>query len=147
MPSSPWQVASTACRRERCCHGLRLRRPELIASIMTTLQKVTASLALTLSLSTALFAAEKTAPPAPTSAKLKPYTLKTCVVSDEELGAMGDPVLYKYKGREIKFCCKGCQKDFDKDPAKFTKKLETAEKKAAPAKPASGSPDHNAHSH
>jgi hypothetical protein len=25
-------------------------------------------------------------------------------------------------------CCKDCRKDFDKDPAKYIKKLETAEK-------------------
>ena len=49
--------------------------------------------------------------------KLKPYTLKTCVVSGDKLGEMGDPFVYTYKDREIKFCCKGCLKDFNKDPA------------------------------
>jgi hypothetical protein len=64
--------------------------------------------------------------------QLKPYPLTTCVVSGEKLGgAMGGPVLYQYQGREIKFCCKDCRKDFDKDPAKFIKKLEAAEAKAA----------------
>ena len=62
---------------------------------------------------------------------LKPYPLKTCVVSGEKLGGdMGEPVHYSYKGREIKFCCKDCQKDFDKDPAKYVKKLEKAEAEA-----------------
>ena len=67
--------------------------------------------------------------------KLIPYPLKTCVVSGEKLGGdMGGPVLYSYKGREIKFCCKDCRKDFDKDPAKYVKKLEEAEAKAKAGK-------------
>jgi YHS domain-containing protein len=62
--------------------------------------------------------------------KPKPYTLKTCIVTDEKLGEMGDPYVYVYKGRELKFCCKGCLKDFNKEPAKYIKKLEEAEAKA-----------------
>jgi YHS domain-containing protein len=63
-------------------------------------------------------------------AKLKPYPLATCVVSGEKLGEMGKPVPYEYKGREIKFCCKDCIKDFNKDPDKYVKKLDEAEAKA-----------------
>ena len=62
--------------------------------------------------------------------KLKPYTLKTCVVSGDKLGEMGDPFVYEYKGRQIKFCCKGCLKDFNKNPDKYIKKIEEAEAKA-----------------
>ena len=62
-------------------------------------------------------------------AKLKPYPLETCVVSNEKLGEMGKPYAYEYKDREIKFCCKNCVKDFKKDPAKYVKKLEEAEAK------------------
>jgi len=62
--------------------------------------------------------------------KLKPYTLKTCVVSGEKLGEMGDPFVYAYEGREIKFCCKGCLKDFNKEPDKYIKMIEEAEAKA-----------------
>ena len=62
--------------------------------------------------------------------KLKPYPLDTCAVSGEKLGEMGKPVVYEYKDREIKFCCKDCIKDFKKDPAKYVKKLEEAEAKA-----------------
>jgi hypothetical protein len=62
--------------------------------------------------------------------EVKPYPLKTCVVSDGKLGEMGDPYVFTYKGREIKLCCKGCLKAFDKDPAKYIKKIEEAEKKA-----------------
>jgi len=62
--------------------------------------------------------------------KLKPYTLETCVVSGDKLGEMGKPFVYEYKGREIKFCCKNCLKDFNKEPAKYVKKIEEAEAKA-----------------
>ncbi len=62
--------------------------------------------------------------------KVKPYTLKTCSVSDEKLGEMGDPYVFNYEGREIKLCCKNCKKDFDKDSAKFIKKIDKAEKAA-----------------
>lgn len=60
---------------------------------------------------------------------VKPYPLDTCIVSDEKLGAMGEPVSFVYQGQEIKLCCKGCRKDFDKEPAKYLKKLEKAAKK------------------
>jgi len=62
--------------------------------------------------------------------KLKPYPLDTCVVSGEKLGEMGKPYVFEYKDREIKFCCKGCVKDFKKDSEKYVKKLEEAEAKA-----------------
>ena len=67
--------------------------------------------------------------------KLKPYTLKTCVVSGDKLGEMGDPYVYEYKGREIKFCCKGCLKDFNKEPDKYIKKIEEQEAKAKKTAP------------
>jgi YHS domain-containing protein len=66
--------------------------------------------------------------------KLKPYPLKTCIISGDKLGEMGDPYVYEYKGREIKFCCKSCVKDFKKDPEKYLKKIDeqaAKEKKAA----------------
>ena len=66
--------------------------------------------------------------------KPKPYLLKTCVVSDEKLGGMGDAYVFVHEGREIKLCCKSCLKDFKKDPAKYIKKIEEAEAKAKKAK-------------
>ncbi len=64
------------------------------------------------------------------TAKAKPYPLKKCVVSDENFGGdMGDPYVFIYKDREVKLCCKGCLKDFNKEPAKYVKKMEAAEKK------------------
>src|SRR5579862_7291029 len=61
----------------------------------------------------------------------KPYPLTKCVVSDEKLGGdMGEPYVFKYKGREVRLCCKDCLKDFNKNPAKYVKKIEEAEAKA-----------------
>ncbi len=57
------------------------------------------------------------------------YPLKKCVVSDEDLGSMGKPYVIKHEGREVQLCCKSCEKDFKKDPKKFLKKLDDAEKK------------------
>ena len=62
--------------------------------------------------------------------KPKPYPLKTCITDDEKLGSMGDPYVFTHEGREIKLCCSGCLDDFKKNPAKYIKKLEKAEKKA-----------------
>ena len=59
----------------------------------------------------------------------KPYPLTTCVVSGEKLGSMGKPFSYDHEGREIRFCCKNCVKDFKKEPAKYLKKLDDAGKK------------------
>ena len=62
------------------------------------------------------------------TAKAKPYPLTTCVVTDGTLGEMGAPHVFTYQGREIKLCCQGCLKTFNKEPAKYVKKLEAAEK-------------------
>lgn len=70
------------------------------------------------------FAADKGA-----DAKIKPYTLKYCVVSGDKLGEMGKPFVFTNDDREIKFCCKSCVKDFKKDPAKYVKKIEEGEAK------------------
>lgn len=71
---------------------------------------------------------------APTEAQIKSYPLQTCVVSGEKLGEMGKPydLIYKEKdgGKEtdrlVRFCCKGCVKDFNKEPAKYMSKLNDA---------------------
>jgi hypothetical protein len=105
-------------------------------TMMKTLRPISAALLIIALLAAPLpgLAADATVDKAPAkqTAKAKPYPLKTCLVSDEALGGdMGEPYVFTYKGREIKLCCKSCRKDFDKEPAKFLKKLETAEKKAA----------------
>ncbi len=52
-----------------------------------------------------------------------PYPLKTCLVTDNELGSMGKVVTKVHDGRQIKFCCKPCVKKFDANPAKYLSKL------------------------
>lgn len=66
--------------------------------------------------------------------KPKPYPLEKCVVSNEKLGEMGKPFVFTYEGQEIKLCCKSCQKDFKKNPAKYLKKIKDAEAEKAKAK-------------
>jgi hypothetical protein len=95
------------------------------------LKNLTAILALTGLLATPFLGSAEDKKPEAKSDKVKPYTLKTCPVSDEKLGEMGDPYVFTHEGREIKLCCKSCQKDFKKNPAKFIKKIEDAEKKSA----------------
>ena len=53
------------------------------------------------------------------STETSEYPLKVCVVSGEELGSMGKPVVIDHEGTEIRFCCKSCLPDFKKDPEKF----------------------------
>ena len=60
------------------------------------------------------------------SAAVKPYPLKTCIVSGEKLGEMGDPVVFVHDGQEIKLCCKNCKPKFDAEPAKYLSKLNEA---------------------
>ena len=58
-----------------------------------------------------------------------PDKLATCPVSGEKLdGDMGKPMVFTYKDQEVKLCCKGCKKDFDKDPDKYLTKIRAADK-------------------
>lgn len=64
----------------------------------------------------------------------KPDKLTTCPVSGEKLGGdMGKPVVFVYQGQEVKLCCPGCKKEFNKDPDKFMAKIRAADKAASPA--------------
>ena len=54
------------------------------------------------------------------------YPLKTCVVSGEEMGAMGGRVAYSYDGTEVQFCCADCVKEFEANPAPFLAKIAAA---------------------
>ena len=60
--------------------------------------------------------------------KPKPYPLDKCVVSDEKLGEHGKPYVFTEHGQEVKLCCKDCLEDFNKDKAKYMKKIEDAQK-------------------
>ena len=86
-----------------------------------------ASTALAVTLATAFAAAYKDK-----KEKLKPYPLSTCAVSDEKLGGMGDPYVFAHEGREVKLCCKSCEKDFKKEASKIVKKIDAAAKKVKP---------------
>jgi YHS domain-containing protein len=94
---------------------------------MKTLKKLTA-LALTvpfLALPLAGLAADTNSG---TATLPKPDKLTTCPVSGEKLGEMGKPMVFVYKDQEVKLCCSGCKKDFDKDPAKYLEKIRAADK-------------------
>lgn len=52
------------------------------------------------------------------------WPLNVCVVSGEELGGMGEPVVKVYDGREVRFCCNGCVKNFEKSKASFLEKAD-----------------------
>ncbi len=54
---------------------------------------------------------------------VKPYPLALCIVTDNDLGSMGDPRTFVYEGQEIKICCKPCERKFLKDPARYLAKL------------------------
>jgi hypothetical protein len=51
------------------------------------------------------------------------YPLKTCVVSGQELGSMGDPYDVVIANRLLRLCCKGCEAKVKKDPSAFLSKL------------------------
>lgn len=51
------------------------------------------------------------------------YPLKTCVVSGEELPAVGDRVAYTCDGTEVQFCCPDCVATFEKNPAPYLAKI------------------------
>ncbi len=62
-------------------------------------------------------------------AKAKPYPLDTCAVTGEKLGGMGDAYVFVHNGQEVKLCCKGCLKTFNKEPETYMKKIADAQKK------------------
>ncbi len=77
---------------------------------------------------TALAACSKNPPPpaqgetsASTSAAA--YPLTTCVVSGEELGSMGEPVVLVHEGTTVKFCCDKCLPKFNENPGAYLAKL------------------------
>jgi hypothetical protein len=66
------------------------------------------------------------------------YPLKVCVVSDEDLGSMGDAPEYIYRvagqpDRLVVVCCDGCSEDFLSEPARFLAKIDAAKKDGAKA--------------
>ena len=81
--------------------------------------------ALILSLGTALLFATGCATDSK-MANAKPYPLKGCAVTDEAFH--GKPYAFVYEGQLVKLCCDGCLSDFQKEPAKYMKKIADAQK-------------------
>ena len=52
------------------------------------------------------------------------YPLKTCAISGEKLGSMGEPVELVAGERLVRFCCDGCFSDFKADPGAYLAKLD-----------------------
>ena len=105
--------------------------------------KLRTLLILATALTTALAtAAEKNLPPDSAQSKIenpkskipRPYPLDVCLVTDNDLGSMGEETSIVYEGQVIKFCCAPCEKKFLKTPAKYLAKL-------APPTPASPAPE------
>lgn len=80
----------------------------------TTLQVITAALALAFYSGCATTAAVGGA---------KPYPLKVCLVTDNDLNSMGDEQTIVHEGQVLKFCCEPCVEKFKKNPAKYLAKL------------------------
>lgn len=69
------------------------------------------------------------------AAAAKPYPLKTCIVTDNDLGSMGEETSLTHEGQVVKFCCAPCEKKFLKNPARYLAKLapeKSGEKTPAP---------------
>ncbi len=62
------------------------------------------------------------------------YPLETCVVTGEKLGEMGEPFNYVYENRLVRFCCGGCVKTFESDPAKYLSMIDAAQMNKMPVK-------------
>ena len=97
---------------------------------MTT-KSIPALLASLLLTSAALTAAAAQTDAEVIAAARKTYPLKTCLVSNEPLGSMGEAAGYIHRtpgqpDRVVFFCCEGCGEDFKASPAKFLAKVDAA---------------------
>ena len=48
---------------------------------------------------------------------------KTCPVTGEALGSMGEPVLVRVQGHTVYVCCEGCAKSVERDPGPHVAKV------------------------
>lgn len=93
-------------------------------------------------------------PAADSAEAQKAYPLATCVVSGDKLeaGDMGPIIEYVHKeagkpDRLVRLCCKGCVKDFKKDPAKYLKMIDDAAAAKAKGEKTAASDGHAGHAH
>jgi Cu(I)/Ag(I) efflux system membrane fusion protein len=70
----------------------------------------------------------------------------TCMVSDEPL-IEGEILDYQYNGKLVRFCCKGCRKDFVKNPEMYLEKLEKLKKGNGHNHSHKSEHDHSKHHH
>jgi len=54
-----------------------------------------------------------------------PYLLDICLITEKELGSMGEPAIAMIDGREVRFCCMPCKPKFEKEKATYFKILDT----------------------
>lgn len=54
------------------------------------------------------------------------YPLDTCIVTDEKLGSMGEPLDYLWGTRVYRLCCGGCKKGVQKNADALWAKIEAA---------------------
>lgn len=59
-------------------------------------------------------------------AQRKEYPLDKCLISEGELGSMGEPTERVVAGRLMRFCCAGCNAKVDRDPVKHLQRLDAA---------------------
>lgn len=50
---------------------------------------------------------------------IKAYQSNECIVTDNKLGSMGDPVSLIHGDQQVKFCCAPCVKKFKANPEKY----------------------------
>jgi hypothetical protein len=78
---------------------------------------------------------------------IKDYPLKTCPVSKDELGEMGEVKDFVIAGRLIRLCCPDCEKDVRENPAKFIAMIDAARKRAGDKKEPGDHKDDDHHDH
>src|SRR5882724_2528248 len=104
---------------------------KLVCNMTANRLLLVALFALVAPLATAQSVAPATPPPTaakpPAKVPVKAYPLKVCLVTDSDLDSMGDEVSFVYQGKEIKFCCKPCEKKFLRAPEKYLAKLAAME--------------------
>lgn len=54
---------------------------------------------------------------------IKAYQSDECIVTDNKLGSMGDPVSFNHGDQQVKFCCAPCVKKFKANPEKYLAKI------------------------
>lgn len=60
------------------------------------------------------------------AAQMANYPMVKCIISDEELGGMGEPLDMIHEGRLVRLCCEGCVKSFKKDAERYFGKIDAA---------------------